>query len=86
MVGNCACPEFCQFLDHNDPLCMECALWSTKDAFECSKCHNVVLFSRDTQPQWRERYYRANKMKIEIGLVPVCRECVAKEREVEKGA
>ena len=24
MVGNCACPEFCQFLDHNDPLCEVC--------------------------------------------------------------
>jgi len=26
VTGNCACSEFCEYLDHNDPLCTECKM------------------------------------------------------------
>ena len=34
MTGNCACPEFCDQLSHDDPLCRECG----KTLHSCPYC------------------------------------------------
>ena len=56
MLGNCACPEFCQYLDHNDPLCEVCT-WTTKEytserEYICEDCGQPI------EPGTKYRYVR----------------------------
>ena len=51
MLGNCACAEFCEYLDHNDPLCTECKMVRVENGVKvytgnyewaCDKCNQKI--------------------------------------------
>jgi len=85
-VGNCACPEFCQFLDHNDPLCEVCewTIFVAKEEhwcglfYEFESCPGTIKAGAMYAFMWRE-------VEGKIRKFPVHKECL-EEWEREKGA
>jgi hypothetical protein len=85
ITGNCACPEYCQWLDHNDILCKGCKRWRvfvSEHDHVCGYCPKLIKAGE--RYVWMEKEIHTPDGKVKYKPFRVHLECLRRKNVTGK--